>query len=123
MLKEYIRVSAETLVFIQAADGFHIIVRQLKVKDFGVFFYAMRTHRLGNGYYTVLQIPAKNNLSRCLSIFFSQLCQHRQIQPPVHEGTPGFQLNPVLLAIPVEFLLAEERMVFHLVYHWNHFTV
>src|SRR5699024_2930367 len=100
---------------IKLCDLRHIICTELEIPDVHVLLYTVFVHRLRNNDYISLGIPSQSDLCSALSIFLTDLCQHRvgkDAMTALCERSPRFRNNSVLLHKRKCILLLKERMKF-----------
>lgn len=68
------------LIFIELIDDFHLMCGQLEIEDLCVFDDSTLRHRFWNGDNTMLQVPAKNDLSHGFIMFFRNILKNRMVQ-------------------------------------------
>ena len=96
----------------------HLLVGQFKIPDIDILLHPLHMDRLGNDGHAALSIPAKNHLSRALSILSANLSQLRVGEDTVlslSQRSPGLRNHAVSFHILEGLLLNKERMQFYLV--------
>lgn len=66
-----------TVTKIQFGNLCHIFSAKFKIPDIQILLHTLFMNRFWNDSYTPLYIPAQSHLCSALSIFFTNLCQHR----------------------------------------------
>ena len=112
------------LLLIQSVNGSHIIGRQFEVKDIDVLADTSGVDALRNADDASLELPAKDDLSDGLAVFFADLHEHRIVEQVVlafgkwssafHRDTLGVQVFLVGMTLikDVAFDLIDGRLDF-----------
>ena len=113
-----IRICTKAFILIQFVNGLHFISSQFEIKDIDVFFLANRILRPGNHANPVLEMPAKNNLSRRTPMAGCDFFDNRFIQTfTLHERRIGLHNNSVFPAVGEKLFLAHQGITLHLEQH------
>ena len=109
------------LLFIERGDCFHVLVGKGEVEHVEVFCHSFFVRRFGDDDNAALQMPAKNDLRRCLTVFCAYLLKDgvgEQSAPAFAEGRPRFMDDAVFLHPFVRGFLLIVRVRLHLIDHW-----
>ena len=103
---------------IQFCDFVHIFFAELKIPDVHVLFHTVFVNGFWNYDNAALYVPAESNLSRALSVFFSDRRKNRMSEDAVVsfcEWSPCFRTYAVFFHQCKSVFLLEERMKLYLV--------
>lgn len=108
---------------IQFGDFRHILLAEFKIPDIHILLHAVLVYGFGDYHHASLYVPPQSHLGRALSVFLTDLCQHRMGKDPVislRKGAPCLRYHAVLLHQLQCIFLGEEGMQLHLIHCRSH---